>query len=113
MRILMALGFGGILLLTGSVGATDAMRLAQAPAVNCEDVMKKPMGQQTPAEFAKCSRPALQKAVCDAVENAARTNGCGRAGADDARCKQLSSVLMTCIRNGAAFSPQQQHEAVR
>lgn len=68
--------------------------------INCDQVLRKPMGQQTQAEYDACTKPALQKALCDAVEEAARTNGCGRGGAEDPRCAQLSRVLMTCLRNG-------------
>ena len=76
-------------------------RTASVP-LNCGQVLKKPMGQQTQAEYDACTKPALQKALCDAVEEAARTNGCGRGGAEDPRCMQLSRVLMTCLRNGTA-----------
>lgn len=88
--------------------AVQAAALAADPRtvgvpINCDQALKKPMGQQTQAEYDACTKPALQKALCDAVEEAARTNGCGRGGVDDPRCLQLSRVLMTCLRNGSSL----------
>ena len=90
----------GFVLLTSVYAAALAAdpRTAGVP-IDCDQVLKKQMGQQTQAEYDACTKPALQKALCDAVEEAARTNGCGRGGAEDPRCMQLSRVLMTCLRN--------------
>jgi hypothetical protein len=103
MRAINALGLSAALVLTGSAWAAGETSPAQAPAINCGEVMKRPMGQQTQAEFDTCSKPVLQKALCDAVEGAARTNGCGRGGAEDPRCMQLTRVLMTCLQDGSAL----------
>lgn len=92
--------------LATAVAAAEA-RPPHAPLLNCDAVMKKPIGQQTQAEYDTCSKPALQKALCDAVEEAARSNGCGQSGAKDPRCLQLSRVLITCLRGGPAAGPQQ------
>jgi hypothetical protein len=91
----------GFVLLTSVYAAALAAnpRTAGVP-IDCDQVLKKPMGQQTQAEYDACTKPALQKALCDAVEEAARTNGCGRRGTEDPRCMQLSRVLMTCLRDG-------------
>lgn len=84
-----------------------------AANINCNDAMKKPMGQQTQAEYDACTKPALQKALCDAVAEAARTNGCGRGGAEDPRCGHLANVLLTCVRNGGGLGQSPQHGGVR
>lgn len=91
-----------LLIATHATALAADMRTASVP-INCDQVLKKQIGQQTQAEYDACTKPALQKALCDAVEEAARTNGCGRAGAEDPRCLQLSRVLMTCLRSGSAL----------
>lgn len=94
---------GFVLLISVYAAALAADPRTAGVPTNCDQALKKPMGQQTQAEYDTCTKPALKKALCDAVENAARTNGCGRGGTEDPRCMQLSRVLMTCLRDGNAL----------